>query len=142
MSEPDEAQFCLNKAMSGAVDDPLIMSQTLEQMATVELVYGSPVLSVRFYEGAYDAAKKLDEDRVFQIRQNMAAVYRQRGNMSRREPRGEPGYQSTVRSARSRDLNDLAGPTNTRRPLRAEAGYREALNPIEALATSDSTSRR
>ena len=139
MSEPDEARFCLNKAMSGAVDDPLIMSQTLEQMATVELGYGSPVLSARFYEGAYDAAKKLgDEDRVFQIRQNMAAVYRRQGNNEKAREHLAASlayYQSTgQKRAQSRSLNDLAELDRLSGDLsRAEAGYREALNLIEAL---------
>ena len=139
MSEPDEARFCLNKAMSGTVDDPLIMSQTLEQMATVELGYGSPVLSARFYEGAYDAAKKLgDEDRVFQIRQNMAAVYRRQGNNEKAREHLAASlayYQSTgQKRAQSRSLNDLAELDRLSGDLsRAEAGYREALNLIEAL---------
>ena len=123
-----------------AVDDPLIMSQTLEQMATVELGYDSPVLSARFYEGAYDAAKLGDEDRVFQIRQNMAAVYRRQGNNEKGAgaPRGEPGLLSEHRpeartvaqSQRSRREADKALQGDL---SRAEADYREALNLIEAL---------
>ena len=139
MSEPDEARFCLNKAMSGAVDDPEIMSQTMEQMGTLELTYGNPMLSASFFEGAYDAAKALgDKDRVFNVRQNMAAVYRRQGNLDKAREHLAASllyYQKTgQKRAQSRSLNDLAELDRLKGDLgRAEAGYREALNLIEAL---------
>jgi len=139
MSEPDEARFCLNKAMTGAVDDPAIMAQTMEQMATLELMYGNPMLSANFFESAHDAAKTLgDQDRVFQIRQNMAAVYRQQGDTEKARAHLAASlayYQKTgQKRAQSRSLNDLAELDRLSGDLaRAEAGYREALNLLEAL---------
>ena len=47
-------------------------------------------------------------------------------------------YQKTDRSAPSREASMTGTWTGSRAIRRAEAGYREALNLIEALATSDS----
>ncbi len=139
MSEPEEARICLNKAMTAAMDDPDVMSQTMEQMGTLELMYGNPVLSASFFEGALDSAKQLgDSDRVFQVRQNMAAVYRRQGNIEKAREHLTASlnyYEETgQKRAQSRSLNDLAELDRFTGDLtRAEAGYRKALDLLEAL---------
>jgi tetratricopeptide (TPR) repeat protein len=139
MSEPEEARACLNKAMQGALDDPLIMSHAMEQLGTLELAYGTPILAARFYEGALDAAKQLgDTDRIFQVRTNMAAVCRRQGDIetAREHLMASLVYyeRSGAKRSQSRCLNDMAELDRFKGDLqRAEDGYLKALSLLEAL---------
>jgi len=139
MSEPDMARICLNKAMQSGVDDPVIMSNAMEQLGTLELMYGNPMLSARFFEGALDAARETgDLDKEFQVRQNMAAVYRRQGDLETARGHLQASlehYRSTgSKRLQSRSLNDLAELDRFTGDLeRAEEGYRRALGLLEAL---------
>jgi len=139
MSEPEEARVCLNKAMQTALDDPNIMSHAMEQLGTLELAYGAPILAARFFEGALEAASQLDDkDRFFQVRTNMAAVYRRQGDIetAREHLQASLLYyeQEGSKRAQSRCLNDMAELDRFTGDLqRAEEGYRRALSLLEAL---------
>ena len=139
MSQPDEARTCLNRAMTAGADDPMILTDTMEQLGSLELMYGNPVLSTRFFEGALASANETgDMDRVFQVRQNMAAVYRQQGDTgtARSHLSASLAHYQKMGSKRhqSRSLNDLAELDRFEGDLeRAEDGYRSALALLESL---------
>lgn len=139
MSETDDARSCLNKAMQLSVDDPALMSSALDQMGTLELNYGNPALSLRFFEGALEAAEEADDlDMLYRARTNMAGVYRRQGDIetAKGHLRAATIYHKGTGSKRqqSRCLNDMAeldrftGDTD-----KAEEGYRLALQLLEAL---------
>jgi len=139
MSEPEEARACLNKAMQTALDDPNIMSHAMEQLGTLELAYGAPILAARFYEGALEAAEEMgDMDRIYQVRTNMASVYRHQGDIetAREHLHASLVYyeQSGAKRSQSRCLNDMAELDRFKGDLqRAEEGYLKALSLLEAL---------
>ena len=139
MAEHEEARRCLNHALKCAKDDPNIASQAMQQLGTLEIAYGSPMLAARFYEGALDAANKMsDEDQVYQVRQNLASVYRRQGDLGKAREHLTASleyYRSKGRKrAQSRSLNDLAELDRFTGDLaQAEAGYREALRLMDAI---------
>ena len=136
---PDEARVYLNRAMSTVGDDPMLMADAMEQLGALELIYGNPVLSARFFEGALEYAEKTENaDKVFQVRQTMAAVYRRLGDIDTARDHLSASlahYRSKgAKRFESRSLNDLAELDRFEGDLvKAEAGYRQALSLLESL---------
>jgi len=139
MSETDAARNCLNKAMQLAVDDPSLTSSALDQMGTLELNYGNPALSLRFFEGALESAEQANDlELLYRVRINMAGVYRRQGDIETAK-----GHLSAAmahhrdtgsKRLQSRCLNDLAELDRfTGDTEKAEEGYRLALQLLEAL---------
>lgn len=139
MAEPDRARDALNKAMEIGINDIEVTWRTLEQMGSLELMFGNLSTSEEFFEGALKAAMKTGMgDQVFQVRQNMAGVFRRTGDIEAAKSHLSAAldyYRKTgAKRLQSRCLNDLAELDRFTGDLeRAEDGYRQALTLLEAL---------
>ena len=111
----------------------------MEQMGSLELMYGDPKLSEEFFEDALEAAEETGIlDNVFGVRLNMAGVYRRNGDIpkARNNLNAVLKYHKSTGSKRlqSRCLNDIAELDRFTGNLeQAEEGYRHALSLLEAL---------
>jgi len=139
MAKTAEARETLKSALKVGPNNAEVTWQVLEQLGSLELMYGDPQLAATHFEGALAAAEQTGvQDHAFRVRQNMAGVYRRNGDTAKAHSNLSAClkyYQHTgSKRLQSRCLNDLAEIDRFTGNLeQAEEGYRQALSLLEAL---------